>query len=198
MVNAKEEKSNRRWFLIFVIFVLIILSFVNYHQRNFEFFAYNLIILSLVLFIYFYYREIKLPNMIILGLLIMILLYFMGSDVHINGQVLWDHKFGILGYDNFVHAFDSFVLVFLSYNLLSSHMHDSIKMKSVNLTVLLILVALGLGSIWENIEFGAVTFIKNTTVGDYVNNALDLLFNLIGATIGAVSLVLYKKKKGEF
>jgi len=171
---------------------------VNYYQKNFEFLAYNAVILLLVLFIYFYRHGIKLPNMIIMGLLLMILLYFMGSEVHINGIVLWDYKFGIMEYDNFVHAFDSFVLVFLSYNLLSSHIYDSIKMKSVNLAVLLILVTLGLGSIWETIEFCAVTFIKSTTVGDYVNNALDLVFNLIGAIIGAVSLVIYRKRKGKF
>ena len=44
----------------------------------------------------------------------------------------------------------------------------------------------GLGALNEIIEFIVTVFVPENNVGGYVNTALDLVFNLIGAVIAAV------------
>jgi hypothetical protein len=195
MFNKKNEIVDLKWIFVIIILLLLVLSFVNYQQKTFEFLSYNLMIIIAMGIFYFYFHHIKLPQMIILSLFLMILFSQLGSNIYLNGSALWDYKFGIMRYDNFVHAINGFMLVFISYNFIAHHLDKGMRKRPVYLALLLILVTLGLGSIWETIEFGEVTFIKNTFVGDYVNNALDLFFNTIGAVIGAISLSIYKNKK---
>jgi hypothetical protein len=48
---------------------------------------------------------------------------------------------------------------------------------------------MGLGAINEIIEFVATVVVPETGVGGYVNNALDLCWNGVGATIAAARFV---------
>ena len=57
----------------------------------------------------------------------------------------------------------------------------------IPLIVFAILSAIGIGLLNAVIEFGMVIFADAAdAVGGYYNTALDLVFNLIGAIIGAV------------
>ncbi len=198
MRYEKEDKSIIRWIPLFVIFLLVVLSFINYYQHNFEFLAYNCLSIILFVVLYMYQKKIRLPNTIILFLFIMILFNILGGNTKIDGVSLWEFKVGPIRYDNFVHTFDSFLLVFIAYNFIAPHIDGMIRRRHIFLVLLLILITIGLGSLWELVELAGVVFIKNTTVGDYMNNALDLLCNLIGAIIGSVSIIIHRRKKKEF
>ena len=52
---------------------------------------------------------------------------------------------------------------------------------------------MGLGSLNEIIEFAAVLSFENTNVGGYVNTALDLCFN----TLGAITAMLFVAGRGS-
>ena len=61
---------------------------------------------------------------------------------------------------------------------------------------MLILMALGVGAINEIIEFIAVEFLEAAQqVGDYENNAKDLVFNLFGSFIASLIIYNYYKKE---
>lgn len=63
-------------------------------------------------------------------------------------------------------------------------------------SLLLILIALGIGALNEILEFGAVVFLDaQEAVGDYFNNAADLVFNLIGSVIAVIFIHPYHKKR---
>lgn len=198
MPKKNDEVVKLKWIFLFVTLLLVILSFLNYYQRNFEFLTYNILIIIFISFIYAFNKRLKLSKIILLSLMLMILLHLLGGNIRADGIPLWEMKFGIFKYDNFVHALNGFMLVFVAYNILGQHVDNIIKQKPVNLALLLIVVTLGLGVIWELVEFAEVMIIKDTYVGDYVNNTLDILFNAIGAVVGAVSLAVYRRRKKEF
>ena len=52
--------------------------------------------------------------------------------------------------------------------------------------LIVVLAVTGVGALNEIFELGAVVFTGSTGVGGYYNNALDLIFNLIGAIIGVM------------
>jgi len=52
---------------------------------------------------------------------------------------------------------------------------------------------MGISALNEVIEFSTVVFFNSTGVGGYYNNALDLVFNAIGAAIAV--LFMHKNNK---
>lgn len=55
------------------------------------------------------------------------------------------------------------------------------------------LAAMGLGAVNEMIEFSAVLLVPDTNVGGYVNTALDLCFNALGAAL-AMTIVNLRER----
>jgi hypothetical protein len=63
------------------------------------------------------------------------------------------------------------------------------------LSGLLILISLGIGALNELIELIAVVFLGATEgVGGYINNALDIVFNLFGAVISCIYIWFHYEK----
>jgi hypothetical protein len=56
------------------------------------------------------------------------------------------------------------------------------------------MAGLGAGALNEIIEFAATVIFPDTGVGGYVNNSLDLVFNLLGAV---VAMAVIKLKEGR-
>jgi VanZ family protein len=114
-----------------------------------------------------------------------------GGLIRIGGSRLYDiilidivgAPFFILRYDQAIHAYCYFAISVLVCFALSKYFN---KPKSA-LLVFSVLAALGIGLLNEVIEFGMVIFADAAAaVGDYYNTALDLVFNLIGATAGSL------------
>ena len=57
------------------------------------------------------------------------------------------------------------------------------------------MAGLGLGAVNEIVEFTATVITPNTGVGGYVNNALDLVTDLLGAVIAIIYLRKREKRK---
>jgi uncharacterized membrane protein YjdF len=70
------------------------------------------------------------------------------------------------------------------------------KQHPILFSLLLILIALGIGAVNEISEFAAVVFLgAQESVGDYFNNALDLVFNLFGAIVACFFIFPYHRKR---
>lgn len=189
-----------RWFLYLYVFCFIM---VAYLQRNNEFLYYSLLYLCLLLVVYFVQRayrfRLQLPGILLLGFAVFGVAHVLGALVRIDGIRLYDIGFGYLHYDNLVHSLGSFLITVASFNLLFPYLHERIRGVRLYLFLLLLLISLGIGSLNEIIEFSAFRLFGAEGVGGYVNNAFDLVFNLLGALVGcaAIALFLLKRRAGD-
>lgn len=87
----------------------------------------------------------------------------------------------VLKYDNVVHAFGFGSCVAVCHQAISS-LFGTRHFRHAGLLSLCVFGACGLGAANEIVEFVATLISPDTNVGGYRNTALDLVFNLVGAT----------------
>lgn len=178
-----------------MILYLFIFAFLSVFTRNREFLYYTILIFGLFLFVVSYYHRLKLTETLLLGIAVHWLLHFMGGALRIGATRLYDFWFipGYLKYDNIVHAFGIVVLTFIAYNLLRPHFKLKDRVSLLHFSVLLFFVVMGIGALSELFELGAVLWFNAAdTVGDYFNNAFDLLYNAIGAVFACILISRYE------
>jgi len=96
---------------------------------------------------------------------------------------------GRLKYDQLVHAYGFAVATWVCWEAIRARLAAiGDPRPTVGVAVLCALAGMGLGAANEIVEFAATRLMPETNVGDYENNALDLVFNAIGATIAAVAV----------
>ena len=193
-----DEKRQIRFMLYFTLLYLVIFSVNSLIKRNYEFLYYSVIVFTLLIVTVLYYQKIQLNIHILLGLTILGALHIFGGNVHLFGTRIYDlwlipHVFR---YDNLVHCVGSFVGVFIVYNFLRPHLDKKVEHNFLLLSVILILMVMGIGAFNELLELlGVVVLGVAKEVGDYMNNALDLLFNLLGSVVACLVLTHNQKKK---
>ena len=125
----------------------------------------------------------------------------MGWGVRVGGNVLYafelfplwvTENFYVLKYDQFVHAYLYFVVVFVIWSLLQSYLKKEIPSWAIYLV--LILMSVGVGALNEIAEFIAVLSFEETGVGGYYNTAWDIVFNTFGALIGVIVLHFLRRR----
>ncbi|MFH0979269.1 MAG: hypothetical protein V1837_08300 [Candidatus Woesearchaeota archaeon] len=185
-----------RWFILFYVLAFAIIAYLSH---NHEFLYYSLIYLLLLLFVYVIQRKyrfsLQLPGTLLLGFALFAFAHFAGGLFSVHGTKLYDLSFGFLHYDNLVHAFGAFLVTIASFNLIFPYLHDTIRSRRLYLLVLLVFISLGIGSLNENLEFSAVLFLKYTGVGNYFNNAWDLVYNLIGSLVACLVITIFLLNK---
>jgi len=196
-----NEKKESKLILIFTVIYIMLFSLLAIVTKNYEFLFYTIILFSLIILIVLYYKKLHLTPVILGGLSIVGLMHLAGGIVDVYGTRLYGFWIiqGILKYDNVVHAVGIFVATFVAYSIISPHLDLKTKQNPILFSLLLILIALGIGVINEIFEFGAVVFLDaQETVGDYFNNALDLVFNLIGSIIACFFIFPYHRKRQSY
>ena len=122
--------------------------------------------------------------------------HLFGGTVFIDKIKLYDlmlipligEPYHIFKYDQFMHIFCYFVMARFIFVPVSKVLRTDAPIWLVG--ILTILSACGIGAMNEMIEFAAViAFDAGDSVGDYINTALDIVCNTIGATIGWFTLV---------
>lgn len=195
-MQEKTELKLMLWFTIGYLALFTILAIIN---KNYEFLYYTIILSALILIIVLYHKKIHLSKHILFGLTIVGAMHIFGGNIHIFGIRLYDIWLippNILKYDSIVHAFGIFVATFVAYSFIHPHLDKKINHNAVLLSLILISVAMGIGAFNEVLEFGAVVFLGAAKqVGDYINNALDLVFNLFGSIIACFFIIRYHKRK---
>ncbi len=188
-MNKKNE-------LIFVFTVVYLAAFtVNaiFHQ-NYEFLYYTVLMFGLICIVVTIHQRLHLAFFIIINLSILGFLHLSGGNLYFGRLRLYDFYVigGLIRYDNIVHSYATFIATLGLYSLLSPFIHQSVKERYPIFALILILMAIGLGTINELVEFLAVlAFGVAEKVGGYYNNSLDLLFNTLGATAATVVIYFY-------
>ena len=136
-----------------------------------------------------------------IGLSLAQLIHVLGGNLYVGSTRLYDYWIidGLIRYDNVVHLFTSIILTFVVYDMLKNYLHEKMHYSRTILILLLVLIVSGIGAFNEIMELGAVLFFHaQDRVGDYLNNAFDLVFNLIGVLVGSLILVNRKDYKNNY
>ncbi len=97
-------------------------------------------------------------------------------------------------YDNLAHAYGFGVATWAAWQCVRCSLADPSPRFGPLLGA--VLIGEGLGAINEIIEFTATQVMPKTNVGDYANNAWDLVFNLIGCIAAAVLIKVGSRTAG--
>ena len=185
----------------FTILYLLIFSIIAWRRDNYEFVYYIFLMAVLISIVVKYYKKIPLSSLSLLGLSMIGFFHLLGGSIYIGQTRLYDIWFieSWLRYDNLMHFFSIFIATLICYSILAPHFDRKIQRYQVLLSLILVLMALGLGTLNEIAELFAVVFLNaHEKVGDYINNAVDLVFNLLGSISACLFLVIFKKKEGGF
>lgn len=98
---------------------------------------------------------------------------------------------GYLKYDQLVHGIGVGLVTWLCWQALATRVrsHDgSFLRPTLGMLSICATAGMGFGAINEVIEFIAVLLLPKTNVGDYTNTGWDLVANLVGAVVTAVTI----------
>lgn len=160
---------------------------------NYEFIVYVATMLGLIALVGLTLKQAAYPKAMLWALSIWGLLHMAGGGVPVAGAVLYNlplipiievQDSVILKYDQLIHAYGFGVTAWLLHHLLTRHYPDT--RGTWTAFAFPLLGAMGLGALNEMIEFSAVLAVPDTNVGGYINTALDLCFNALGAFIAVL------------
>jgi putative membrane protein len=187
--------SSRVRFAVFALTALYIAGFgIRFFlERDEEFLSYVIVVVAALALVVLLEAWLGLPDYL-LGLVSLAgFLHMAGGSVMVGGEALYAyrivHLFSggdaglyVLRYDQVVHAFGFGIAALALWHVIKRH---APALPRPARAFFAIAGATGLGALNEVIEFLAVLNFAKTGVGDYYNNSLDLVFNLLGATAAA-------------
>jgi len=187
-----KEKTKRLLPIYLSAIILGIFTVFFIFRGNFEFLVYAATLFPLMWVIAKTDRFFDYLPVAKWGFAVWMLSHMAGGSLHIGGTRLYDiiivnligSPYSILKYDQLVHVFCYFVITLFIYSIVVK-MARPAKTKGDRFLIIFIAFAasMGVSALNEIVEFIAVAFFNSTGVGDYYNNALDLVFNAIGAVI---------------
>lgn len=190
-----------KFIIVITLFYMVILSSYDVFRgkkTNIEFLLYSLILLVILNIGIYIHRKIQLPEIIIIGLSLFGFMHVLGGVFYVDGTRLYEKYFifGFIRYDNIVHIIGAFLTTLVLNSSFHFFVEKNIKIHFNLYFFSLVLMALGVGTINEMLELGAVTmFNVEGRVGDYNNNAIDLVYNCIGSILAIILIDLYRKHK---
>lgn len=176
-----DYKCKLNMLFYFTMAFLLVFSILAIFNSNYEFLYYGLVLSVLLIGIISYSKIVYFPLEIIIGLVIFTFLHVLGGNIFISNIRLYDYWVvdGLVKYDNIMHFLGSFLVGISAYSLVKPYAKQKVPKYIVWST--LVLIVMGVGAMNEVLEFSAVMFLGVAErVGDYYNNATDLVFNLFG------------------
>lgn len=175
--------------LIINIGLLAVFGTIFLLRRNYEFVIYVGVIVVCLALICLTLFGVWYSALTLLGLTIWSLMHMAGGAVYINGVRLYDiiliplsTTYPILRYDQVVHIFGFAAATLIMFDLLRPLLKENLQ-GYVALSVVVIMAGLGVGAFNEIVEALVAAVIPQSGVGGYVNTALDLISDLIGAAL---------------
>jgi putative membrane protein len=166
--------------------------------QNYEFLLYAITAVILIVILYTTDQYFKYKKLGLWLFNIWLILHILGGLASYQGVRFYDlillnlvgDPYHILKYDQFVHFYCYVVMSILMWSVV----HKTVKQNasSTVVCVITVLAASGLGAFNEVIEFLAVVAFGTDGVGGYINTAIDLVANLLGAITG--TLYMYAKQ----
>ena len=194
---------NRREVVVAIFTVGYVAGFTAWflYAGNYEFIVYVLTMVVLLVLIGTSLRKAEYPPAMLWALSIWGLAHMAGGAVPVAGSVLYNlqllpiidtERMFILKYDQLVHAFGFGITAWLLYHLITRHFPET--RGTATSLVYPAFASMGLGATNEIVEFSAVVMVPDTNVGGYMNTALDLCFNALGAVVVVVLIGLIRTR----
>lgn len=182
-------KSGHIVLLVINIALLIAFGTSFLLKRNYEFMIYvGAIIVCLALIFVSFFRT-TYSYATLTGLTIWSLMHMAGGAFYINGVRLYDlillplsQTYPILRYDQLVHTFGFAAATLTMFDLLRPLLKENLQ-HFIALSIVVVMAGLGVGAFNEIIEALVAATIPQSGVGGYVNTALDLIADFIGAIL---------------
>lgn len=195
-MNKKERKLMLPAIYTSLFLIIYIILFIYNLNFNLLFFIAIMAVSFLALVLLDEYFDF--PLWLIWMGLISVTLHIFGATLVIEKIFLYDYiifnlignPFYILRYDQVVHLYSCFAVTLFLYFMIKA------KNKTVSKWdhLFIILAALGAGAANELIEFSLVVFFDATGIGDYYNNSLDMVFDLVGILFGFIFYKYFLEK----
>ncbi len=176
--------------LIFTLLYLVPFTIYFVSTGKGEFIWYSIIVLELFFLVFLTLPISKFNEGIIWSLSLWALLHLAGGGIRVGAGVLYGltlipiynggGEMIFLKYDQVVHAFGFGLCAYIIFHFLKRY---SVNPYKFGVYIIAILGGVGLGAVNEIAEFIATVLFPQNGVGGYVNNALDLVFNSIGAVV---------------
>lgn len=192
-MNQQSKMKLMFWFTILYMLFFTIVALLN---RNYEFLYYTIVMSVILLLLVIYRKRIAFSTGIAFWLTLLAAIHIFGGNIHISGIRLYDvWLFSWFKYDNLVHVIGGLVAGLLSYAFVYQYLDKEAKTNKTLFVIIILSMASGIGALNEVLELGAVVWLNaSAQVGDYMNNALDLLYNLVGSVIACVYLLYMQNK----
>ncbi|MBW2969577.1 DUF2238 domain-containing protein [Candidatus Woesearchaeota archaeon] len=174
--------------------VLIVSTVIFWQAKNIEFIYYNILFFIMLVFIVCTQRRLHLGIPVLIGFSVLFIMHLSGGLVVIGNTRLYDMVFKFLPFDKIHHFVLGLVFSFLTVSLFVDVKKWRHKKRAL-FFFFVVLAALGFGAVVEIMEFVGVMFLGSPGVGDYANNAADLVADLFGAAAGAVIMMLMNNDK---
>lgn len=192
----KKNDSYIKYIIYLTLLTILFFLVAAILEGNLEYIIYGLIDIIVLILLLYNYKEFHFTYPVIIGLIFLLIINALGCTLYIGGTRLYDFWLipNIFKFDNFAHFYGGFIVTFAVFNWLYPNFEKGFRNKTILFFIVLILVALGLGAANELLELLVVVLFNNNGVGDYINNALDFLFNALGAVTAVLWINIRNKK----
>lgn len=165
--------------------LLTAMSWLVYRKADYEFGLYAAVFAVAFVGAWWYLRRFEFPWWLYVLVEVGILAHFAGGLLHFgpDNLRLYGHRFLGVRYDKLVHFYNSAVLATAITYILDG---AGVRLGRAKGFVV-VLMMLGVGALWEIVEYSAVMSLPTTGVGDYHNNMRDLVANLAGSLLAATA-----------
>jgi len=195
-------REGQKPLLVFNLASLVLFGFLFVGSGNLEFLVYEGVILFFMGLVALTDSKVLYPKGLLWGLTIWAQLHLAGGGLFLGGQKLYEKilvplvgaPYHLFRYDQLVHILGFGVCTLLVWHLIRPLLRKPDSSPRGRLAFIVVLGGLGLGAVNEIVEFASTVIMPKTGVGGYVNNALDLVANFVGALIAVVWL---RSRKGR-
>jgi hypothetical protein len=197
----KEIIKQHKAVLIFTLIYLVPFTIYFVSTGKGEFIWYSIIVLGLFFLVFLTLKKSQFSKGIIWGLSFWALLHLAGGGLKVGAGVLYGlvlipiydggGEMILLKYDQAVHAFGFGLCAYIIFHFLKRYSQNPYRF---GVYMIAVLAGMGLGAVNEIAEFIAVILFPDNGVGGYVNTALDLVFNSVGAIL-VMAFVWFKNRK---
>ena len=206
-MNLLRLKIKKEYIFLILFNGLYVLGFTLCYilTLNYEFLMNSVTIIFLLLIICLTSNLTKFSNYILWLLSFAGFLHMAGGGIIIKGKVLYSldffHIVGsgdsfILRFDQISHFYGMFIMTIIAYHLLNIYLVKD--KKSFFTYIATFFIGIGWGALVEIGELFMVVFVTETGVGGYFNNAIDLVFNALGAICAVIFLYIKNKRAQRF
>ncbi len=204
MSTSPHTLEGFKGIIAFTAAYLIAATLWVFHVGDLEFLAYIAIMLVLAGIVWWVHRRIGLPRGLVFCLSLWGALHMAGGlvllpegwDVGGKSNVLynWHISGPYFKYDQLVHAFGFGTTTWLCWRGLLSMAPGLPRPPGIGALTLCAAAGVGFGALNEVIEFLITVLVPENNVGGYVNTAMDLVYNTIGAVIAALLIRVSGKR----